>query len=735
MKKTALLVFLVFSSFKILEAQLFYANDFPVIENNDTLKHPWMGGIDLPQFSNADINNDGLMDLIVFDKKSNAIKVLLLDSTGKYNYAPTLSEVFPKDIYGFAIFKDYNCDGLVDIFSQTNAGIRVHKQQLVNGQISFELVKSILEFDLGGNQVNLYNVNGDVPGIVDIDSDGDIDIVVFPIFGGDVILYRNISQESGYGCDSLIYEEYNSCWGQFRESNTNYNINFDVSCKGGGSNANTGGAKHIGSTILVFDPNADGKYDLLLGDVTFTNLVYLQNDNTNLDAHMNSSAVDYFYPSFNASVNVVEFPAAFEADVDADGLKDLLVSPNTLTSHVNYNSSWFYKNTGNPASRYSFVQKDFLIQDNIDLGGFGYAVFEELSGDTLLDMLVCNGYLFDENGVKHSINKYYKNVGNDTMPVFELVTDNYANLNNLGVFFIRPTFGDIDADGDKDMIVGVEDGTLLFYENTAGMGNAPTFVFNQFNYFGLDVGNRAHPQLIDLNGDTLLDLVVGKEGSYGNIAYYWNFGTATAPVFHQDSSNLALGNIATNEPGFIQGYSAPFVLPTDSNTILYTGTDVGNILSFEVNTDSLKNGSFTLLDSTLLPVKAGLQTNLFITDVDHNNALDYFVGNISGGVLMYTTTPTEDSIPIIEPAIKDLYAFDFVLYPNPSENSITISFNKENKVVFYGVINVLGQVVLSKKEQFEEDITIDISSLNSGIYSVILQNNHSQKSVKSFIKK
>lgn len=735
MKKIIPLVFIFLYVSKILNAQLFYDNSIVVIENSDTIQFPWMGGIDLPQYSNADINNDGFQDILVFDKKSNTVKVLLLDSVGKYNFAPSLSQVFPKDIYGFALFKDYNCDGLVDIFSQTNAGIRVHKQKLVGGQISFELAASILEFDLGGNQVNLYNVNGDVPGVADIDADGDMDIVVFPIFGGNTILYRNISQESGYGCDSLIYEEYNSCWGLFRESNSNYNINFDVVCKGGSSTTNNGTPKHIGSTILVFDPNNDGKFDLLLGDVTYTNLVYLQNDADNLNAHMDSNTVDYFYPSYNTSANVVEFPAAFEADVDADGLKDLLISPNTLTGHVNYNSSWFYKNTGNPAQRYSFVKSNFLVSDNIDLGGYGYAIFEELSGDTLLDMLVCNGYLFDENGTKHSLNKYYENIGNDTMPIFELVTNNYANINDLGVYFVRPTFGDLDNDGDKDMLLGIEDGTIALYENTAGAGNTSNFVFNQFNYFNLDVGNRAHPQLIDLNGDSLLDIVAGKEGSYGNIAYYWNYGTASSPSFHQDSSNLALGNITTNEPGFVQGYSAPFILKTDSNTILYTGTDVGNILSFELNQDSLKSGNFTLLDSTLLPVKAGIQTNLFITDIDNNSALDYFIGNISGGVHRYTTTPTKDSVIVIPPAIVDLYAFDFVLYPNPSENHLIIKVNDDINIVKCKIVNVLGQNVIDEKLEGVHTLTLNVFTLNNGIYYLVLENDEGQKSVKTFVKK
>ena len=254
-------------------AQIFPGENIKVIVYGDTLLNPWMGGLDLPQFSGADIDRDGKEDLLIFDKKGNKIIVLLKQDNGAYKYTPDLEHLFPP-VIDFALFNDYNCDGLVDIFCQTTAGIKVYQQNIVAGEITFNLVKSQLQFDFNGFPLNLFNVNGDIPGIEDVDGDGDLDIVVFPLLSGSVALFRNISQEEGYGCDSLIFEEYASCWGYFRENNANNQIDFDISCKGGVNNAPTpvNAPKHIGSSILLFDPNEDGKMDMLLGDVSFSSL-------------------------------------------------------------------------------------------------------------------------------------------------------------------------------------------------------------------------------------------------------------------------------------------------------------------------------------------------------------------------------------------------------------------------------------------------------------------------------
>lgn len=722
-----------------LNAQLFANQDIPVTENGDTLSNAWLGGLDLPQFSGGDINQDGREDLLIFDRKSNKTLILLKEANGEYSYAPDLEKFFPEMIR-FALFKDYNCDGLMDIFAFVNTGIQVYEQEIVGGEISFFQASSLLKFDLGGFQVNIYNSNGDIPGIEDIDGDGDMDILVFYNLGTTLPFYRNLSVEMGYGCDSLIFEEYSSCWGLFSESNSTNGVNFDITCKGGSSGAPiaSGGPKHIGSTILLFDPNKDNRMDLLLGDVSYNSMIFLQNDASSLNAHMESTLADYSYPSYDVPANLEIFPAAYYVDVTNDGEKDLLIAPNSQIAHVNTTGSWLYENTGDTTSPFQFVQNDFIVDQSIDVGSYSFPTFFDHNGDGLEDLIISNGYVYEDMGTTVASLFYYENTGSDTLPAFTLVDQDYQGLSNFGADFLRPCFGDLDNDGDEDMIIGDANGLIHLYENTAGIGDPAIFDLTQLQYLNIDVGNKAHPHLVDLNGDSLLDILIGREGSYGELVYFWNFGSASIAEFHTDSSNQSLGEIRTNQPGFVPGFSAPSILRTDSNQILYVGNDLGYIQSYLVNQDSLRKGSFELLSPGILPTRAGVRSSLSITDINSDGVMDFFVGNARGGVNHYSgTTPTDTTIidtTGITSRPRQQNEFHFDLYPNPSSNHILLRFTESKQAIRVEIVNTLGQSVHQSKHNNSTSIKLNSKQFPPGLYFVKLLTNDNLVGLKSFVK-
>ena len=74
-----------------------------------------------------------------------------------------------------------------------------------------------------------------------------------------------------------------------------------------------------------------------------------------------------------------------------------------------------------------------------------------------------------------------------------------------------PTFGDLDGDGDLDLVVGEYDGVLNYYENV-GSAASPSYVAvtgAASPFDGIDVGDTSAPALADVDGDGDLDLVVG----------------------------------------------------------------------------------------------------------------------------------------------------------------------------------------------------------------------------------
>ena len=125
---------------------------------------PWAGGYNAPQFSNIDLNRDGITDLISFDRQGDKlIPYIHLPDSGRWIIDWSYLSVFPA-IVDWVLIMDYNHDGVEDIFTSSSEagipGISVYKGSFENGVWSFTLQldrgKPYLQILSQGNLTNLY---------------------------------------------------------------------------------------------------------------------------------------------------------------------------------------------------------------------------------------------------------------------------------------------------------------------------------------------------------------------------------------------------------------------------------------------------------------------------------------------------------------------------------------------------------------------------------------------------
>ena len=231
-------------------------------------------------------------------------------------------------------------------------------------------------------------------------------------------------------------------------------------------------------------------------------------------------------------------------DVDGDGDQDMIAGNN----NGNFN---FFENTGT-ATNPVFVEVTGSGNpvNGLDAGHYSTPALADLDGDGKLDLV--SGTLGDV--------KFFQNTGTLTAPLFSELTGESNPFNGIGGGnFFGVTLGDVDGDGDADMVLSRLGGDFRFFENT-GTSTSPAFTertgsANPFE--GINIGGFAKSSLGDVDGDGDLDLYASP-GYQINLIL--NTGSTTSPAFSlQSSENNPLSGLNTGNQG------APSIVDLDSD--------------------------------------------------------------------------------------------------------------------------------------------------------------------------
>lgn len=669
-------------------------HNIPVEINGTTLTRAWEGGLNSPQFQTMDLNGDGTEDLVLYHRMSREITTYL-NIDGDYIWSNEYAQFFPDDVVNLLILKDFDCDGRKDLFTTTALGIKVYRNTSTANEISWEVASDFLTFDTG---TNIQLAPTDIPGIVDVNGDGVLDLLVFRFGSTSTVDYY----ENTGTCGSLSFTRAERRWGDFQECDCS-SFAFGNTCPAPNAPNDVftpNAVEHAGGKlILPFDTDNDGDIDIITADETCETLYFLENEGTPENALMTQVQS---YPLDNPA-GFPFFPSAFLEDINNDGLPDLLIATNAdnnIGNLINFSGQvMVYENSGTSDTPVFSTSAPFLQHQMLDLGENTYPTFTDIDNDGDLDLFIgTRGQL--EGGTFKGQLYYFENTGNALSPRFELQNEDFLELKDLNATGIKPQFLDFDGNGTTDLIIqatyGIGDTRMLLYRSNEDGSFAPQETLN------INLNSAENPHFYDVNADERPDLLVGKQ--FGSLSLYLNESNNN---FGTEISNF--GGIADD---FDRLYLSVAVADFNGNgtTDLMTIDNTGELqvyagpidMNFEANAPQR---DVLLISESLSSSSFGRQNYLSTADIFSTGRPSVFLGSLKGG--LYHLENQSSSASGGE-------TFQLLVRPNPATEFTEVISSAAGLLSIY---DINGKSINSNIEVTAgQEISIDVQQLPAGIY-------------------
>ncbi|MDR9419758.1 FG-GAP repeat domain-containing protein [Gracilimonas sp.] len=560
---------------------------FPVYDmEGEPIPFPFLGGFNAPRPQFVDIDRDGDSDLFV-QENTDDLKFFEYDGDGKQFPLEWKTNKFENlDIGEWFRFVDMDQDGDLDLLTeQPYSYIRYYKNEGTAKEPEFVLAADSLK-NVNGEAI--FSDRQNIPNVTDIDSDGKLDLFIGRL-DGTLTRYESIGRdENDIPQFELVTERFE---------------NIEI--------VKQFGTMHGANTMAFMDIDGDGDQDIFWGDFFEPSILLLENEGDPTSPDF-SNEPKPFPP--NDPVQSSGYNAPTLTDWGNDGDIDLFLG--VLGGAYNANRTlgenfYFYEQQAN--GDFELQTKQFL--KTIDLGNETIPATGDIDGDGDLDLLTANK--IDPGDRNTSIVYQYENRGTATNPEFYLT----GTLDLPQTYHYAPVFGDLDGDGQDELLLGKWSGEVDYYEISAG-----EYELVQEDIVELGRGSNAVPELGDLDGDGDLDLILGSSG--GSIEYYRNEGSATN--FDPQLVEGAFANVETTH----RSSPALHDVDGDGDLDLFLGSKVEGILFFR-NVGTAQNPEFEAQE-----VPIAIQVTQFsaphFVDLDGDGIAEFLSGNKEGGVVYFT---------------------------------------------------------------------------------------------------
>ena len=425
---------------------------------------------------------------------------------------------------------------------------------------------------------------GAIPTFCDIDNDNDLDFFAVNLIGT-VSFYENI----GLSENKPIYNFITSDWEEI---------------------SIIGQARHGSNAINFIDMDNDQDFDLVWGDYYQPSLYVIWNLGTVNIPDMDNDNFSTYFPE-NDPINTVGRNMPSFTDIDSDGDQDLFITVLGGIGGIQLvNNFYFYENVSEgEESNYNFITNDYL--NTIDYLSDTCPTLVDIDSDGDQDLFIGQKFTTDTTPFNGRI-IFYLNTGNGNTPIFTLYDEEFLG-NQLGTD-LCPHFGDVDSDGDYDLLIGTYSGDIKIFKN---IGNKYNFNFTYHSTIETDSNFWfSVPALFDIDLDDDLDIILGN--IYGDLRLY-----------KQNESFSFLFESDNFQDISVEYYSAPYFFDVDLDDdldLVVSGRDTHK--TFLNN-----NGIFYENNEFKIPY-LGKNTKFFGGNLFSSNEHNIISGISTGGVYL-----------------------------------------------------------------------------------------------------